>query len=64
MPYTNNIIYTPSSSTTNSKRASFTTMIDVDQQKENKFKQIFDQSTIDLGNYYFRLLNLLFVSSI
>ena len=53
MPHTNNIIYTLSPSTTNSTRAGFTTMIDVDRRKENKFKQIFDQPTIDLGNNYF-----------
>ncbi|CAF2375661.1 unnamed protein product [Rotaria sp. Silwood2] len=47
MRYTTNA-NTISSSTTNSTRVNLVTMTDIDQQKENKFKQIFDQSTIDL----------------
>ncbi|CAF0827462.1 unnamed protein product [Rotaria sp. Silwood1] len=47
MRYTNNT-NTISSSTTNSTRNNLVTMTDIDQQKENKFKQIFDQSTIDI----------------
>jgi hypothetical protein len=31
------------------KKNNLVTMIDIDQQKENKFKQIFEQSTIDLS---------------
>ena len=31
------------------KKNNLGTMIDIDQQKENKFKQIFEQSTIDLS---------------
>lgn len=42
-----------SSLKTNSTRANLITMSEIDQQKENKFKQIFDQSTIDLGKHHF-----------
>jgi len=53
--FTNN--NNPSSSpTTNTRRANLITMIDNSQQKENKFKQIFDQSTVDLSkkkNFFF-----------
>ncbi|CAF1130851.1 unnamed protein product [Rotaria sordida] len=46
--YTNNTNII-SSSTTNSTRVNLVTITDIDHQKENKFKQIFDQSTIDLN---------------
>jgi hypothetical protein len=35
-------------------------MADVNQQKENKFKQIFDQSTVDLRKKIFFSLKILF----
>ena len=46
--YTNNS--NPNSfATANITRSNLATIMDVDQQKQNKFKEIFDQSTIDLG---------------
>jgi hypothetical protein len=45
--YTNN--NAASSSKNNNTRTNLTTTNDIDQQKENKFKQIFDQSTVDLS---------------
>jgi hypothetical protein len=33
-------------------------MIDINQQKENKFKQIFNQSTVDLSKKSFNQKNL------
>ena len=37
------------SRSTNSNRSNLTTIMDINRQKENKFKQIFDQSTVDLS---------------
>ncbi|UJR10469.1 hypothetical protein I4U23_014673 [Adineta vaga] len=38
-----------SSSTTKNTKLNVNTIMDVNQQKENKFKQLFDQSTVDLN---------------
>lgn len=37
------------SRSTNSNKTNLITMMDINRQKENKFQQIFDQSTVDLS---------------
>lgn len=51
----NNINNSNSSMTTltkNNSRANLTTKLDIDIQKENKFKQIFEQNNIDLSKNF------------
>ncbi len=50
----------PSISPRNNTRTNLVNMADVNQQKENKFKQIFDQSTVDLRKKIFFSLKILF----